>query len=117
MFKKKEHKNRPLYMISVVSEILEVHPQTLRMYEREGFVCPHRVNKQRLYSDEDVRRLNFVIQLTRDMGVNKAGVDIILRMRKKLEALQTETFEMLQYLDDDNRTEFEKRLRTVFSEE
>lgn len=116
MYRKKDDRNRPLYMISVVSEILEVHPQTLRMYEREGFVCPHRINRQRLYSDEDIRRLDLVIQLTKELGVNKAGVDIILRMRSKSEALQKEMVKMMGLLDDDVRKEFEKRLKRIFSE-
>ena len=104
-------------MISVVSRILEVHPQTLRMYEKEGFVCPHRINRQRLYSDEDVERLNLVIKLTKDLGVNKAGVEIVLRMRKRLQAMQDEMAEMMQFLEDDVRRTFEKRLQKIFTEE
>lgn len=117
MFRKRQDKSSPVYMISVVSRILEVHPQTLRMYEREGFVCPRRVNKQRLYSDEDVERLNLVIKLTKELGVNKAGVDIILRMRKRLNAMHDEMMELMQYLDADTKREFEKRLQKMFSEE
>ncbi|HAK88839.1 MAG: MerR family transcriptional regulator [Nitrospirae bacterium GWC2_46_6] len=117
MTRKKENKNRPLYMISVVSRILEVHPQTLRMYEREGFVCPHRINQQRLYSEEDVERLNLVIKLTKEMGVNKAGVDIILRMRSRMEAMQSEIREMMRFIEDDIRQDFEDRLRKIFSED
>ncbi len=104
-------------MISVVSRILEVHPQTLRMYEREGFVQPHRVNKQRLYSDEDIERLNLVIKLTKELGVNKAGVDVILRMRNRIESLQKEMHEMMRFMEEDIRQEFEERLRRIFSEE
>ncbi|MBI5234024.1 MAG: MerR family transcriptional regulator [Deltaproteobacteria bacterium] len=115
--KKSQEKGSPLYMISVVSRILEVHPQTLRMYEKEGFVCPHRVNRQRLYSDEDVERLNLVIKLTKDMGVNKAGVDIVLRMRKRIQAMQDEMAEMMGFLDSDVRRTFEKRLQKIFTEE
>lgn len=117
MLRKRQDKSSPVYMISVVSRILEVHPQTLRMYEREGFVCPRRINKQRLYSDEDVERLNLVIKLTKELGVNKAGVDIILRMRKRLNAMHDEMMELMQYLDADTRREFEKRLQKMFSEE
>ncbi|MCX8027990.1 MAG: MerR family transcriptional regulator [Thermodesulfovibrionales bacterium] len=106
-------KNKPLYMISVVSKMLEVHPQTIRMYEREGFVCPHRINKQRLYSDEDIETLNLVVQLTKELGVNKAGVDIILRMRQKLLLLQKEMMEVLNYLDEDIRHEFQRRLQEI----
>ncbi|MCL5062758.1 MAG: MerR family transcriptional regulator [Nitrospirae bacterium] len=117
MVRKKEDKNRPVYMISVVSRILEVHPQTLRMYEREGFVCPKRINQQRLYSDEDIERLNLVIKLTKELGVNKAGVDIILRMRNRMEAMQNEIKEMMRFMEEDIRSSFEERLRRIFSEE
>jgi MerR family transcriptional regulator/heat shock protein HspR len=117
MVRRRQDKDRPVYMISVVSRMLEVHPQTLRMYEREGFICPHRINRQRLYSDEDIERLNLIIKLVREMGVNKAGVDIILRMRKRLEAMQNEMREMTRYLEEDIRHDFEKRLRRIFSEE
>ena len=117
MMKKRQEKGSPVYMISVVSRILEVHPQTLRMYEKEGFVCPHRVNRQRLYSDEDVERLNLVIKLTKDMGVNKAGVDIVLRMRKRIQAMQDEMAEMMRFLDSDVKRTFEKRMQKIFTEE
>jgi len=116
MARKRQDRQSPLYMISVVSRMLEVHPQTLRMYEREGFICPHRINRQRLYSDEDLERLNLVIRLTKDLGVNKAGVDIILRMRNQLTALQSEVDEMLRYLDDDIRRQFEERIKKIFEE-
>ena len=104
-------------MISVVSRILEVHPQTLRMYEREGFVSPHRINRQRLYSDDDIERLDLVIKLTKELGVNKAGVEIILRMRKRLKALHREMMEMMKFLDDDIRNEIEKHIQDILSEE
>lgn len=115
--KKRQDKTRPLYMISVVSRMLEVHPQTLRMYEREGFIRPHRINKQRLYSDEDIERLSLVINLTRHLGVNKAGVDIILRMRNRMQALQEEIREMMRFIEEDARHDFEERLRRILSEE
>ncbi len=101
-------------MISVVARMLHVHPQTLRMYEREGFVHPQRTGRQRLYSEEDVDRLGLVIRLTREMGVNKAGVDIILRMRERIERLQQEMFSMLEHLEDDSRDDFERRMRRMF---
>lgn len=109
----KGDKNKPLYMISVVSKMLEVHPQTIRMYEREGFICPHRINKQRLYSEEDLETLNLVVQLTKELGVNKAGVDIILRMRQKILLLQKELIEVLNYLDEDVKREFQRRLSEI----
>jgi MerR family transcriptional regulator/heat shock protein HspR len=117
MVRKRQDRSSPVYMISVVSRILEVHPQTLRMYEREGFVQPHRVNKQRLYSDDDIERLNLVIKLTKELGVNKAGVDIILRMRSRIESLQKEMHEMMRFMEEDIRHDFEDKLRKIFSEE
>lgn len=116
MVRKKEDKKIPLYMISVVSRMLEVHPQTIRMYEKEGFVCPKRMNKQRLYSEEDIERLNLVIKLTKELGVNKAGVDIILRMRSRIEALQGEMKDMMRFFDDDIREHFEARLKNLFKQ-
>ncbi|MFZ5997694.1 MAG: MerR family transcriptional regulator [Nitrospirota bacterium] len=115
--KRHQDKRSPVYMISVVSRILEVHPQTLRMYEREGFVCPRRVNRQRLYSDEDIERLDLVIKLTKELGVNKAGVDIILRMRHRINALQNVVQDMMRFLDDDIRSTFEQRIQEIFREE
>ncbi len=112
----KKDRKQPLYMISVVAKMLDVHPQTLRLYEREGLITPRRVKRQRLYSDEDIERLALIIELTRDLGVNKAGVDIILRMRKRLMALQREVDAMLRYLEGDVRREFEKRIRRIFVE-
>jgi len=117
MTKKSRGGSSPLYMISVASRMLEVHPQTLRMYEKEGFVSPHRVNRQRLYSDEDIERLDLVIRLTKEMGVNKAGVDIILRMRNRLAMLQDEMNEAMRFLEEDIRRDFEERLQKIFREE
>ena len=83
-----ERKQR-LYMISVVSEMLGIHPQTLRIYEREGFIKPLRSGgNTRLYSEDDVERLEMVLRLTRDLGVNLAGVEVILSMREKMEQMQ-----------------------------
>jgi len=117
MVRRRKDTQRPLYLISVVSQMLEVHPQTLRIYEREGFVTPTRINHQRLYSDMDVERLHLVIELTRDMGVNRAGVDVILRLRSRMEGMQRMMNEMMGFLDDDIRQEFERRLGILFSEE
>jgi len=117
MGRRKQDADRPLYLISIVSQMLEVHPQTLRMYEREGFVTPRRINRQRLYSDRDVERLHLVIELTKDLGVNKAGVDIILRMRNRMEALNREIGEMMELVDEDIRKEFERRFRAMLSDE
>jgi MerR family transcriptional regulator, heat shock protein HspR len=77
------------YMIGVVSVRYGVHPQTLRLYEREGLLTPSRTEgKTRLYSDEDLERLEFILNLTRDLGVNLAGVEVVLGMRDRLNQLQ-----------------------------
>jgi MerR family transcriptional regulator, heat shock protein HspR len=79
------------YMISVVARQFEVHPQTLRLYEREGLLKPSRTRgNTRLYSDEDLELLSLILSLTRDLGVNLAGVEIILNMRRRMDAMQTE---------------------------
>ncbi len=110
-------KKQPLFMISVVSRMLGVHPQTLRLYEREGLVTPQRTKRARLYSQEDVEKLAMILRLTRELGVNRAGVDIILRLRHRLELLQREMDEMMQFLEDDLRNDFIERLKKLFFEE
>ncbi len=110
-------RTRPIYLISVVCEMLGVHPQTLRLYEREGLIHPLRTKKQRLYSQDDVERLNLILQLTRELGVNKAGVDIILRMRHRMEAMQREMEDMMQMFEDDIRKDFHERLKRALREE
>jgi MerR family transcriptional regulator, heat shock protein HspR len=82
-------KSRAAYMISAVAEKYEIHPQTLRLYEREGLLAPSRSEgNTRLYTDEDLERLEVILKLTRELGVNLAGVEIILNMREKMEAMQ-----------------------------
>jgi MerR family transcriptional regulator/heat shock protein HspR len=77
------------YMISAVAEQYQIHPQTLRLYEREGLLKPSRSEgNTRLYTDEDLERLEVVLKLTRDLGVNLAGVEIILNMREKMAEMQ-----------------------------
>ncbi|MEY3285268.1 MAG: putative heat shock protein HspR [Acidobacteriota bacterium] len=94
-------KRRPKgYTISAVADYYEIHQQTLRMYEREGLLTPSRsVGNVRLYTDEDIARLEIILQLTRELGVNLAGVEIILNMREKMDQMQAEFnrfFEMLR---------------------
>ncbi|MGH9610367.1 MAG: MerR family transcriptional regulator [Bryobacteraceae bacterium] len=82
-------KSKAAYMISAVAEQYEIHPQTLRLYEREGLLRPSRSEgNTRLYTDADLERLEVILKLTRDLGVNLAGVEIILNMREKMEAMQ-----------------------------
>src|SRR5437588_12047962 len=78
-------KGRAGYMISAVAELYQLHPQTLRLYERVGLLKPSRSEgNTRLYTDEDLQRLDVILTLTRDMGVNLAGIEIILNMREKM---------------------------------
>src|SRR5215218_5112146 len=87
------------YMISAVATRYNIHPQTLRLYEREGLLKPSRTDgNTRLYSDEDLQELETVLALTRDLGVNLAGVEIILNMRRKMERMQSEVNEFMQYV-------------------
>ena len=82
-------KSKAAYMISAVAERYEIHPQTLRLYEREGLLTPSRSEgNTRLYTDDDLERLEVILKLTRELGVNLAGVEIILNMREKMEAMQ-----------------------------
>ena len=87
------------YTISAVAELYEIHPQTLRLYEREGLLKPSRsVGNTRLYEDTDLERLEVILSLTRDLGVNLAGVEIILNMREKMESMQKEFERFFDYL-------------------
>jgi len=102
-----------LYMISVVSEMLGIHPQTLRIYEREGFIKPKRSGgNTRLYSEEDVERLEMVLRLTRELGVNLAGVEVILSMREKMEQMQREMEEAIIKLREELAREIARREET-----
>jgi MerR family transcriptional regulator/heat shock protein HspR len=88
------------YMIGVVSMRYGVHPQTLRLYEREGLLTPSRTEgKTRLYSDEDLERLEFILNLTRDLGVNLAGVEVVLSMRERVNRLQEDLERLAQALE------------------
>jgi len=81
----------PVYLISAVAEILNIHPQTLRQYEREGLIKPSRTNgKIRLYSQKDIDHIKYVLTLTRELGVNLAGVDVILQLNKRIDSLEIE---------------------------
>ena len=93
-------KSKAAYMISSVAEQYGVHPQTLRLYEREGLLKPSRSDgNTRLYTDEDLERLEVILHLTRDLGVNLAGVEIILNMRAKMEAMQQQIEEFVSTLN------------------
>ncbi len=92
-------KKEKTYSISVVAKLYEVHPQTLRLYEREGLIEPSRSKgNTRLFTDEDLERLEIILSLTRELGVNLAGVEIILNMRNKMDEMQKEFERFFEYL-------------------
>ncbi|MBI2217362.1 MAG: helix-turn-helix transcriptional regulator [Candidatus Rokubacteria bacterium] len=98
-------RGKPLYMIGVVAEMLDVHPQTLRFYEKKGLVRPSRtVGRTRMYSEEDVEELARLLRLTRDLGVNLAGVEIIVKMRRRMLEMQKQIEDLLAYLREDGGT-------------
>src|SRR5215470_16212879 len=94
-----KRKSKGAYMISAVAEMYGIHPQTLRLYEREGLLKPSRTEgNTRLYTDEDLLRLEFILSLARDLGVNIAGMAIILQMRERMEEMQRQIQEFVQYI-------------------
>ena len=105
------------YMISAVAQKYNIHPQTLRLYEREGLLKPSRTEgNTRLYSDEDLEQLETILSLTRDLGVNLAGVEIILNMRRRIEQMQLEVNEFMQYVKREmvkGLGDWEQRLSTA----
>src|SRR5580693_5650160 len=108
-------KSKAAFMISAVAEQYSVHPQTLRLYEREGLLKPSRSEgNTRLYTAEDVERLEVILHLTRDLGVNLAGVDIILNMREKMGQMQSQITEFIATL---NRELVARTARTQATEE
>lgn len=83
--------DEPVYLISIVAKVLDIHPQTLRQYERENLICPARTSGRiRLYSQRDIDRIKLILRLTRELGVNLAGVDIILRLKENVDAMENE---------------------------
>lgn len=93
-------KSKAAYMISSVAEQYAIHPQTLRLYEREGLLKPSRSDgNTRLYTDSDIERLEVILHLTRDLGVNLAGVEIILNMREKMDRMQSQIQEFVSSLN------------------
>ncbi len=96
---------RPLYVISVAASLVNMHPQTLRLYEKKGLINPQRYRNRRLYTEKDIERLRYIYELTHVKGVNMAGVEIILEKEKEVEKLQ----EKIRELEE----EFEKRLKDL----
>jgi MerR family transcriptional regulator/heat shock protein HspR len=103
-----KRKSKGAYMISAVAEMYDIHPQTLRLYEREGLLRPSRSDgNTRLYTDEDLERLEFILSLARDMGVNMAGIAIVLQMRERMEEMNRQ----MQGFVDFVRTEMMTRMQ------
>ena len=101
-------KSKGAYMISAVAEMYEIHPQTLRLYEREGLLRPSRSDgNTRLYTDEDLERLEFILNLARDLGVNIAGIGIVLQMRERMEEMNRQMQGFVDYV----RTEMLTRIQ------
>ena len=103
-----KRKSKGAYMISAVAEMYEIHPQTLRLYEREGLLRPSRSDgNTRLYTDEDLERLEFILNLSRDLGVNIAGIAIVLQMRERMEEMNRQMQGFVDYV----RTEMLARMQ------
>jgi MerR family transcriptional regulator/heat shock protein HspR len=103
-----KRKKQGAYMISAVAEMYEIHPQTLRLYEREGLLLPSRSDgNTRLYTDEDLERLEFILNLARDLGVNIAGIAIVLQMRERMEEMNRQMQGFVDYV----RTEMLSRIQ------
>jgi len=108
------------YHISSVAEMYKIHPQTLRLYEKEGLLAPSRsTGNTRLYSADDLKRLEIILNLIRDLGVNLAGVEVILNMRGKIERIEAEVSDFLDYVRREffqgKEEEFEARRRALVS--
>jgi MerR family transcriptional regulator/heat shock protein HspR len=97
-----KRKSKGAYMISAVAEMYGIHPQTLRLYEREGLLKPSRTEgNTRLYTEEDLARLEFILSLARDLGVNIAGMAVILQMRERMEEMQRQIQDFIQYIQQE----------------
>jgi MerR family transcriptional regulator/heat shock protein HspR len=97
-----KRKSKGAYMISAVAEMYGIHPQTLRLYEREGLLKPSRTEgNTRLYTDEDLQRLDFILTLARDLAVNISGIAIILQMRERMEEMQRQIQDFVKYIQEE----------------
>src|ERR1700761_9471860 len=100
-----KRKKQGAYMISSVAEMYGIHPQTLRLYEREGLLKPSRTEgNTRLYTDEDIERLELILSLARDLGVNISGIAIILQMRERMEEMQRQMSDFVSYVRNEVMT-------------
>ncbi len=97
-----KRKGKGAYMISAVAEMYGIHPQTLRLYEREGLLKPSRTEgNTRLYTDDDLQRLEVILSLARELGVNISGIAIILQMRERMEEMQRQMHEFLTHFQQE----------------
>jgi MerR family transcriptional regulator/heat shock protein HspR len=97
-----KRKKQGAYMISAVAEMYDIHPQTLRLYEREGLLKPSRTEgNTRLYTDDDIERLEFILSLARELGVNISGIAIILNMRERMEQMQQQMQEFVKFVQSE----------------
>ena len=104
-----KRKTKGVYMISAVAEMYEIHPQTLRLYEREGLLKPSRTEgNTRYYTDEDLERLEFILNLARDLGVNIAGIAIILQMRERMEEMNRQMQSFVEYVRSEMLSRFQQ---------
>ena len=95
--------DEPVYLISIVAKVLNIHPQTLRQYERESLITPSRTDgKIRLYSQRDIDKIKMILRLTRKLGVNLAGVDVALRLKDKIEKMEIEIENLKNELTNKN---------------
>jgi MerR family transcriptional regulator/heat shock protein HspR len=102
-----KRKSKGAYMISAVAEMYEIHPQTLRLYEREGLLKPSRSEgNTRYYTEEDLERLEFILNLARDLGVNIAGIGIILQMRERMEEMNRQMQSFVEYVRSEMLSRF-----------
>jgi len=106
------------YHISAVARMYNIHPQTLRLYEREGLLKPSRSEgNTRLYTEDDLRRLELILNLIRDLGVNLAGVEVVLNMREKMKQIENQVNELLEYIKQEffkgREEEFEAKKRSL----
>ena len=108
-----KRKSKGAYMISSVAEMYEIHPQTLRLYEREGLLRPSRSEgNTRLYTDEDLERLEFILNLARDLGVNIAGIAIVLQMRERMEEMNRQMQGFVDYVRTEMLTRMQQQQQT-----
>ena len=105
-----KRRSKGAYMISAVAEMYEIHPQTLRLYEREGLLKPSRTEgNTRLYTDEDLERLEFILNLARDLGVNISGIAIILQMRERMEEMNRQMQSFVDYVRSEMLTRMQQQ--------